>query len=134
MLGLAAPAALPASQLRFTENARFSTSEAANSFEDITTYTNFYEFGTSKQDPSRFGGSFRLAPWSVTIAGGAEVTGKFTLEDMLKPHPLEERIYRLRCVEAWSMGLPWIGFPLGDLLKRFRPTSRADAAGTSCMD
>jgi sulfoxide reductase catalytic subunit YedY len=64
-------------------------------------------------------------PWSVTIAGEAEVTGKYTLEDILKPHPLEERIYRLRCVEAWSMVIPWVGFPLGDLLKRFRPTSRA---------
>ena len=125
MLGLASPAALTASQLRYTKNARFSTSEAANSLEDITTYNNFYEFGTGKDDPARLGGSFRPAPWSVTIAGEAEVTGKFTLEDILKPHPLEERIYRLRCVEAWSMVIPWIGIPLGDLLKRFRPTSRA---------
>jgi sulfoxide reductase catalytic subunit YedY len=125
MLGLAAPSAVQASQLRYTKNARFSTPEAANSFEDITTYNNFYEFGTSKEDPARLGGAFRPAPWSVTIAGEAEVTGKFTLEDILKPHPLEERIYRLRCVEAWSMVIPWIGIPLGDLLKRFRPTSRA---------
>ena len=125
MLGLAAPSALPASQLRYTKNPRFSTSEAANSFEDITTYNNFYEFGTGKDDPARLGGSFRPTPWSVTIAGEAEVTGKFTLEDILKPHALEERIYRLRCVEAWSMVIPWIGIPLGDLLKRFRPTSRA---------
>ena len=125
MLGLAAPTALTASQLRYTKNARFSTREAANSLEDITTYNNFYEFGTSKDDPARLGGTFRPAPWSVTIAGEAEVTGKFTLEDILKPHPLEERIYRLRCVEAWSMVIPWVGIPLGDLLKRFRPTSRA---------
>ncbi len=125
MFGLAAPTAFTASQLRYTKNARYSTPEAANSFEDITTYNNFYEFGTSKDDPARLGGSFRPAPWSVTVAGEAEVTGKFTLEDILKPHPLEERIYRLRCVEAWSMVIPWIGIPLGDLLKRFRPTSRA---------
>jgi sulfoxide reductase catalytic subunit YedY len=125
MLGLAAPSALPASQLRFTKNTRFSTSEAANSLADITTYNNFYEFGTGKDDPARLAGSFRPAPWSVTIAGEAEVTGKFTLEDILKPHALEERIYRLRCVEAWSMVVPWIGIPLGDLLKRFKPTSRA---------
>ena len=125
ILGLAAPSAFPASALRFTKNPRLSTSEAANSFEDITTYNNFYEFGTNKEDPARLAGSFRPAPWSVTIAGEAEVTGKFTLEDILKPHPLEERIYRLRCVEAWSMVVPWIGIPLGDLLKRFRPTSRA---------
>jgi sulfoxide reductase catalytic subunit YedY len=125
MLGLAAPAALAANQLRYTKNARFSTSEAPNSFEDITTYNNFYEFGTSKEDPARLGRLFRPTPWSVTIAGEAEVTGKFTLEDILKPHPLEERIYRLRCVEAWSMVVPWVGIPLGDLLKRFRPSSRA---------
>jgi sulfoxide reductase catalytic subunit YedY len=125
MLGLVAPMAVPASQLRYTKNARFSTSETANSLEDITTYNNFYEFGTSKEDPARLAGSFRPAPWSVTIAGEADVTGKFTLEDILKPHALEERIYRLRCVEAWSMVVPWIGIPLGDLLKRFKPTSRA---------
>ena len=125
LLGLAAPTALPANQLRFTKNARLSTNEAPNSFEDITTYNNFYEFGTGKDDPARLGGSFRPAPWSVAITGEADVTGKFTLEDILKPHPLEERIYRLRCVEAWSMVIPWIGIPLGDLLKRFRPTSRA---------
>jgi methionine sulfoxide reductase catalytic subunit len=125
MLGLAASAGHTASQLRYTKNARFSTSEAANSLEDITTYNNFYEFGTGKDDPARLAGSFRPTPWSVTIGGEAEVTGKFTLEDILKPHALEERIYRLRCVEAWSMVIPWIGIPLGDLLKRFRPTSRA---------
>jgi methionine sulfoxide reductase catalytic subunit len=92
LLGLAAPTALPAGQLHYTRNTRFSTPEAANSLEDITTYNNFYEFGTSKEDPARLGGAFRPAPWSVTIAGEAEVTGKFTLEDILKPHPLEERI------------------------------------------
>jgi sulfoxide reductase catalytic subunit YedY len=112
-------------RLKFTRNARFSLAEPANSFEEITTYNNFYEFGTDKGDPARLGGKFRPKPWSVTIAGEAEVKGSFTLEDILKPHPLEERIYRLRCVEAWSMVIPWIGFPLGDLLKRFRPTSRA---------
>jgi sulfoxide reductase catalytic subunit YedY len=68
---------------------------------------------------------FRTRPWSVEIAGEAEVTGKFTLEDILKPHALEERVYRFRCVEAWSRIVPWLGFPLGDLIKRFRPTSRA---------
>ena len=68
---------------------------------------------------------FVSEPWTVEIGGEAEVTGKFTLEDILKPHPLQERIYRLRCVEAWSMVIPWIGFPLADLLKRFKPTSNA---------
>jgi methionine sulfoxide reductase catalytic subunit len=125
LLGLAAFPARSAAQLKAVRNPRYSTAEAANSYEDITTYNNFYEFGTSKDDPARLGGKFRPKPWNVTVSGEAEVTGTFTLEDMLKPHPLEERIYRLRCVEAWSMVIPWVGFPLGDLLKRFRPTSRA---------
>lgn len=112
-------------RLKFTRNPRLSLAEQPNSFEDITTYNNFYEFGTDKADPSRLAARFRPKPWSVTIAGEAEVTGTFTLEDILKPHALEERIYRLRCVEAWSMVIPWVGVPLGDLLKRFKPTSRA---------
>jgi len=117
--------ALAAERLKFTKNARLSLDEPPNSAEEITTYNNFYEFGTDKGDPARLGGRFRPKPWSVTIAGEAELKGTFTLEDILKPHPLEERIYRLRCVEAWSMVIPWVGFPLGELLKRFRPTSRA---------
>jgi sulfoxide reductase catalytic subunit YedY len=124
-LAVAAPAGLAGSRLDARRNARYSTSEAANSLKDITSYNNFYEFGTSKSDPAERSGRFRPTPWSVTIAGEAEVKGTFTLEDILKPHPLEERIYRLRCVEAWSMVIPWVGFPLGDLIKRFRPTSRA---------
>ncbi len=125
LLGFGPISARSAPQLQYARNPRYSSSEAANSFEDITTYNNFYEFGTSKEDPSRRSGSFRPRPWSVTVAGEAEVAGTFTLEDILKPHALEERVYRLRCVEAWSMVIPWVGFPLGDLLKRFRPTSRA---------
>jgi sulfoxide reductase catalytic subunit YedY len=124
LLGFA-PAGSAATPLKFTPNRRLSLDETPNSFEEITTYNNFYEFGTDKGDPVRLGGKFRPKPWSVTIAGEAEVKGTFTLEDILKPHPLEERIYRLRCVEAWSMVIPWVGFPLAELLKRFRPTSRA---------
>ena len=96
-----------------------------NSYEDITTYNNFYEFGTGKSDPSRNAGTLKTSPWSVQISGEAEKLGTFTLEDILKPHELEERVYRLRCVEAWSVVIPWVGFPLGDLLKRFNPTSKA---------
>jgi sulfoxide reductase catalytic subunit YedY len=123
--GLVAGTASATTGLVYRRNAQYSTDEKENSFEDITTYNNFYEFGTDKEDPSRRSASFRPQPWSVKIAGEAELTGTYTLEDILKPHPLEERVYRLRCVEAWSMVIPWIGFPLGDLLKRFRPTSRA---------
>ncbi len=121
----AGPATSAATTLKYRKNAALSTIEKPNSFEDITTYNNFYEFGTDKSDPARRSGDFRPKPWSVEVSGEAEVTGTFTLEDILKPHALEERIYRLRCVEAWSMVVPWVGFPLGDLIKRFRPTSRA---------
>jgi len=102
-----------------------STDETQNSFEDVTTYNNFYEFGTGKEDPYLYSSSFKPLPWSVTVAGEAEVTGSFTLEDILQPHTIEERIYRLRCVEAWSMVVPWNGIPLGEVLKRFKPTSKA---------
>jgi len=117
------PGALGA--LTYAHNAALSVAEPPNSYRDITTYNNYYEFGTDKSDPAENAQKFRTAPWNVSISGEAEVTGTFTLEDILKPHPLEERVYRLRCVEAWSMVVPWIGFPLADLLKRFKPTSKA---------
>ena len=113
-----APAGASATSLKFTPNRRLSLDETPNSYEEITTYNNFYEFGTDKGDPARLGEKFRPKPWSVTIAGEAEVKGTFTLEDILKPHPLEERIYRLRCVEAWSMVIPWVGFALRDVIRR----------------
>jgi sulfoxide reductase catalytic subunit YedY len=116
---------IPGEALRFTRNAQFSTNEPPNSYQDISTYNNFYEFGTDKADPAQNAQTLRTHPWSVTIQGEADITGSFTLEDILKPHALEERIYRLRCVEAWSMVVPWIGIPLGELLKRFKPTSKA---------
>jgi sulfoxide reductase catalytic subunit YedY len=123
---LLAPAAPAAQQrLQYRKNPALSVRDPANSLEDITTYNNFYEFGTDKGDPARLADRFSPRPWSVAVTGEADVTGTFTLEDILKPNALEERIYRLRCVEAWSMVIPWVGFPLGDLLKRFRPTSRA---------
>jgi methionine sulfoxide reductase catalytic subunit len=115
----------PPAALTYVRNAALSVTEPVNSYADITTYNNYYEFGTDKSDPSENAQKFRTRPWNVSIGGEAEVTGTFSLEDILKPHPLEERIYRLRCVEAWSMVVPWIGFPLGDLLKRFKPTSKA---------
>jgi len=102
-----------------------SGDEKPNSLQDITTYNNYYEFGTGKSDPSKNAGTLKTSPWSVQVSGEAEKLGTFTLEDILKPHELEERVYRLRCVEAWSVVIPWVGFPLGDLLKRFQPTSKA---------
>ena len=111
--------------LHYTANPRYSVSEAPNRYAEITTYNNFYEFGTDKDDPSRNARAFRTRPWSVTVEGEAEVRGAFTLEDILRGQPLEERIYRFRCVEAWSLVVPWVGFPLASLLTRFKPTSRA---------
>jgi len=96
-----------------------------NDWEDITTYNNFYEFGTGKSDPARNSGDFKPRPWSVRVAGACDKPGDYAYEDLVSPHRLEERIYRLRCVEAWSMVVPWVGIPLGDVLKRFAPDSRA---------
>ena len=103
----------------------FSTDEELNSFEDITTYNNFYEFGTQKDDPHRNSGDFRPAPWTVRIGGEVNKPGDYQLEDLLSPQRMEDRVYRLRCVEAWSMVIPWRGFPLADLIRRVEPTGNA---------
>ena len=103
----------------------FSTDEAPNSWEDITTYNNFYEFGTDKDQPHRYARDFEPHPWDVEVAGECEKAGTYAFEDIVRPHQAEERIYRLRCVEAWSMVIPWVGIPLAHILKRFEPTSRA---------
>jgi sulfoxide reductase catalytic subunit YedY len=102
-----------------------STSETPNSWEDITTYNNFYEFGTDKEDPWRNAQDFVTEPWTVAVSGECERPGRYAYEDIVRPHPLEERVYRHRCVEAWSMVVPWVGFPLGDLLQRFEPNGQA---------
>jgi sulfoxide reductase catalytic subunit YedY len=103
----------------------FSTDEERTPFADATRYNNFYELGTDKEDPARNAARLRTRPWSVAIEGELAKPGVVPLEDLLRPHPLEERVYRLRCVEAWSMVIPWVGFPLRDLLARFDPGSRA---------
>jgi sulfoxide reductase catalytic subunit YedY len=105
--------------------ARYRVDEEATPERDATRYNNFYELGTGKEDPARNAGSLRSAPWSVEIEGQVKRPGKIGFEDLIRPHTLEERIYRMRCVEAWSMVIPWVGIPLGDLLKRFEPTSAA---------
>lgn len=104
---------------------QFNASEKTNTLEEITTYNNFYEFGTDKKDPARNAGSFNPKPWSITVEGECAKPGSFDLEDFIKPYALEERIYRLRCVEGWSMVIPWVGFSLADMLKTFEPTSKA---------
>ena len=113
---------------RKLENLRkspFSTDEKMNSYKDVTTYNNFYEFGLDKGDPARYSSTLRPSPWSVIVDGQCGRPGTYTMEDIMKWFPLEERIYRMRCVEAWSMVIPWVGFPLADFVKRFQPTSRA---------
>ncbi len=105
--------------------AELQTDEDPTSYEDATRYNNFYEFGTDKTDPARNAGSLRTEPWSVAIEGEVAKPGRVPLETLLAPHPLEERIYRLRCVEAWSMVIPWVGIPLGDVIARMQPTSKA---------
>ncbi len=102
-----------------------STRDAPNKFEEVSGYNNFYEFGTGKEDPAEKSGKFRPKPWKVKVDGEAEITGTFDYDTIVKPHTLEERIYRFRCVEAWSMVVPWVGIPLGEVLKRYKPTSKA---------
>ena len=116
---------MPGEKLVFAANDSFSTKEMLTRAKDATHYNNYYEFGTDKADPAQNSSQFKAKPWSVTVAGKAGITGEFTLEDILKGHALEERIYRLRCVEAWSMVIPWIGIPLASILKRFQPASDA---------
>ena len=122
-----APAAepIPGKALTIARRRDDAGGEAPTRYKDATHYNNYYEFGTGKGDPAENSGRFQPQPWNVEIAGHAEMTGRFTLEDILKPHVPEERIYRMRCVEAWSMVIPWDGIPLGDLLKRFKPTAQA---------
>ncbi|MYB89203.1 MAG: protein-methionine-sulfoxide reductase catalytic subunit MsrP [Proteobacteria bacterium] len=107
------------------EKSEFSTAEELTSFEDITSYNNFYELGLKKGDPKRNAHRLVTKPWSIQVDGECDKPGDYDLEDFIPTPKLEERIYRLRCVEAWSMVIPWVGVELGPVLKRFEPTSRA---------
>ena len=111
--------------LKTIRNEKFSTTEAPNSYSDITSYNNFYEFGMQKSDPYMNSGMFEPKPWSVEVSGQVNLTGTFDLEDLIDFNKLEERIYRLRCVEAWSMVVPWVGIPLSSIIKKFEPLSTA---------
>ncbi len=103
----------------------YDTDEEPNSYKDITTYNNFYEFGVDKSDPAENSAAFRTKPWSVRVEGEVKKPATYNLEDFVKPYRLEDRIYRMRCVEGWSMVIPWKGFPLADLVRKVEPTSRA---------
>jgi len=108
-----------------TTNRLVTTTDTLTARQAVTSYCNFYEFGSAKGDAMQNGDAFKPKPWSVAVEGLCGKPGTYTLEDVLKPHALEERVYRMRCVEGWSMVIPWDGFPLGDFLKRFQPASNA---------
>ncbi|MCP4005169.1 MAG: protein-methionine-sulfoxide reductase catalytic subunit MsrP [bacterium] len=103
----------------------FGTEEELTDFQDASSYNNYYEFGSEKADPVQYAGGMLTRPWSVSIEGMLKKPGSIPLEDLLKPHALEERTYRLRCVEAWSMVIPWVGIPLAEVLKRLEPAPEA---------
>ena len=124
--GVGGPAVAPGqSPLGNVKPKVVTTDEKLNSFADITSYNNFFEFGTGKSDPQRYAGKLTTSPWKVKIDGHCARPADYHLEDLIKPHQLEERIYRLRCVEGWSMVIPWIGIPLASVLKAVEPTSKA---------
>jgi sulfoxide reductase catalytic subunit YedY len=123
--GLASAAAPALAPLAATRNAAFSVTDTPTKVDAATTYNNFYEFGVNKDDPSRLGHTLRPRPWTVQIDGFVNKPKTFDIDELIKLFPLEERVYSLRCVEAWSMVIPWIGFPLASLLKRVEPTGQA---------
>jgi sulfoxide reductase catalytic subunit YedY len=103
----------------------YDTTEKLNSYTDITTYNNFYEFGLDKADPARYAHTLKPRPWSIAVEGECHKPGRYDIEDFTRGITLEERIYRMRCVEAWSMVIPWVGFPLSEAIKKFEPTAKA---------
>jgi methionine sulfoxide reductase catalytic subunit len=103
----------------------FSTTEQISPYKDLTTYNNYYEFGTTKSDPAKLAKNYRILPWNLSIEGEVAKPKVLDLDAVMKAAPLEERIYRHRCVEGWSFVIPWIGFPLSALLKQAEPTSKA---------
>src|SRR5215813_3361831 len=120
-----APVSVNAPPLTIAGRSSSSTDEPMTPYRDVTTYNNFYEFGTDKSDPAARAHTLKPRPWTVSIEGEVRKPLVIDIDQLLTWFPIEERIYRLRCVEAWSMVIPWLGFPLGDLLKRVEPTSRA---------
>ena len=125
LASMALPGGARAAKFEGVVKGPYGTDEEQTPFEDVTRYNNFYELGTGKGDPARNAESLKTKPWSVTVGGEVAKPATYDFGDLIKPHMLEERIYRLRCVEAWSMVVPWVGIPLGDVIKRLEPTSKA---------
>jgi methionine sulfoxide reductase catalytic subunit len=129
--GLAAAGLLPsrkahaAAKLANVRKSSYTVGDAPTPYEDVTTYNNFYEFGTDKDDPSARSGTLKTRPWTVKVEGEVRKPRSFDLDELMKLAPLEERTYRMRCVEGWSMVIPWIGYPLSGLIKRVEPTGNA---------
>lgn len=115
----------PRQRLMAPRNTKYSATDKATSYADATSYNNFYEFGTDKGDPALYAGSLKTRPWTLKVDGEVKKPLTLDLDALLKLAPLEERIYRLRCVEGWSMVIPWIGFPLSEIIKRVEPTGNA---------
>jgi methionine sulfoxide reductase catalytic subunit len=121
----AATNALPQTPIANVTKKMVTTTEPLNKFEEITGYNNYYEFGTGKSDPSKYAGQLKTSPWTVKIDGLCNKPGEYALDDLIKTAELEERVYRFRCVEAWSMVIPWIGIPLAAVIKRADPQPKA---------
>jgi sulfoxide reductase catalytic subunit YedY len=121
----AQPPAPHRTKLLNVKPSEFSTTEKPNTWEQITTYNNYYEYGTDKDSPAYYAGRLKTSPWSVAVEGEVAKPAVWHLEDILKGQTLEDRIYRHRCVEAWSMVIPWVGFPLADFIKKVQPTAKA---------
>ena len=118
--------ALAGTKLPNLQKSQYTVNEKQNSYQDVSTYNNYYEFGTDKSDPAQYAKNFKTAPWTVSVEGACNKPRKFTIEEILALAPLEERVYRHRCVEAWSIVVPWIGYSLSALLSKVEPTSKAN--------
>ncbi len=123
--GLAAAAPPAGPPLKAPRSQTFTVADPPTDLESITTYNNFYEFGVNKEDPARLAHLLRPRPWTVQVDGHVARPKVYAVDELLRLFPLEERVYRLRCVEGWSMVIPWIGYPLASLIKRLEPTGKA---------
>jgi len=128
--GLALTAAVPGPLQRLLRE----DDEKLTPYDDVISYNNYYEFGTDKSSPARLAGGLKTAPWTVEVSGAVKRPSRYALDDLLRPHPAEERVYRHRCVEGWSMVVPWMGFPLGNLISRLEPTSAAKFVSFTTLD
>ena len=116
---------LAGTKLPNVQKSKYTVGEKQNSYQDVSTYNNYYEFGTDKSDPAQYAKNFKTAPWTVSVEGLCNKPRKFTMEEILALAPLEERVYRHRCVEAWSIVVPWVGYSLSTLLNKVEPTPKA---------